>query len=238
VFVLCTLGYYLLTADSTRGFDQIVTTSDKTFKVLNDGTKIWLNKESTVSFNKAFGVDKREIILVGEAYFDVAKNARIPLIITAGNIAIEVKGTAFNVNAYQQNPIIEVAMVRGEIAVADKDDRNKKVKLVANQILTFSKSTLKGTDHFQLLSVAPTTILKETKWRVDTLVFRKEKLKDLAIKLEKKYDLTIQIQSEQLKEKRFSGVFTTETVQQALEALKLSYPLTYTISNRLVIIND
>ena len=56
--------------------------------------------------------------------------------------------------------------------------------------------------------------------------------------MEKKYDMKIEVQSEQLREKRFSGTFTNETIQQALEALKLSYPLTYTISNRLVVIKD
>lgn len=98
-------------------------------------------------------------------------------------------------------------------------------------LLGFGIAKVKGNTNIQ-------ESLKEIKQTDDTLIFRKEKLKDLAIRMEKKYQLKIEIQSEQLKEKRFSGTFSTETIQQALEALKLSYPLTYTISNGLVTIKD
>ncbi|UKT63049.1 FecR domain-containing protein [Pedobacter mucosus] len=63
-------------------------------------------------------------------------------------------------------------------------------------------------------------------------------ISNLASKLEKKYDVKIEIRSEALKEKRFSGTFTNETIHQALEALKLSYPLTYTVNQRLITIKD
>lgn len=99
---------------------------------------------------------------------------------------------------------------------------------------------MQGVDQndFRVLSLNSSVLLKETRWTADTLVFHKEKLKELVIRMEKKYDLKIEIQAKQLKEKRFSGTFTNETIQQALEALKLSYPLTYTISGRLVVINE
>mgnify|MGYP003574962163 CR=1 FL=1 len=225
---------YLLKQTQT---DTLAATNEKVFKVLDDGTRIWLNKKSTISYNQDFGKESREITLDGEAYFDVAKNTAIPLIIHASGIDIEVKGTAFNVNAYQENDGVAVALVRGAIAVTDRKNTKNNVLLKPNDKLVFlTKSTVESA--FNVTSLLPELILKEASWTADTLVFNKEKLVDLALKLEKKYDLKIEIRSEKLKEKRFSGTFTNETIHQALEALKLSYPLTYTITNRLVTIKD
>jgi len=233
------LGYQFLYRSSNSEFIKIVATDQKSFKVLADGTKIWLNKKSILSYNKDYGKHTREIFLEGEAYFDVTKNKTVPLIIHASNIDIEVKGTAFNVNAYKENKEIQVALVRGLIEVTDKLDNSHKVLLKPNEKLIFSTTNSgKHQNDFTVLSLASRVLLSDTKWIADTLVFRKEKLKDLVLRMEKKYDLKIEVQSEQLKEKRFSGTFTNETIHQALTALKLSYPLTYTINNRLVVIKD
>lgn len=233
------LGYHLLNRNTDTNLITIVATGQKSFKILDDGTKIWLNKKSTIRYNEDFGGNKREIFLDGEAYFDVIKNKAIPLIIHARNVDIEVKGTAFNVNAYKGNDKIQVALVRGLIQVTNKLDSRHKVLLQPNEKLIVSAtSTAQKHNGFVVLSLAPKVLLSDTKWIADTLVFRKEKLKDLTLRMEKKYDLKIEIRSEQLKEKRFSGAFINETIHQALEALKLSYPLTYTINNRLVVIKD
>lgn len=228
------LGYKLWF--NPEHFDTIVTSNEKTFKLLDDGTKIWLNKNSKLSYNTTFGKKKREIILTGEAYFDVAKNKAIPLYIQAGNVEIAVKGTAFNVNAYQGKNDIKVALVRGLIQVTDRLDRKRTVLLHPNEKFTLNHNQKQVS--FLASPIALAALLKETSWRADTLTFNKEKLVDLAIQMEKKFDVKIVIESEKLKEKRFSGTFVNENIQQALEALKLSYPLTYTINNRLVVIKD
>jgi len=238
ILVLSVLGYYLFNHNINHQLDKVVATDEKVFKMLADGTKIWLNKESTLSYNQAFGESKRELTLVGEAYFDVAKNKNIPLIIHAGSVDIEVKGTAFNVNAYPQQHQIQVALLRGAVEVVDRLGNHGKVLLHPNQKLIFNNSSNLAQRTFQLIAVEPSVLLKEIRWTADTLIFSKEKLKDLAMRLEKKYDLKIEIKNEALQEKRFSGMFTTESIQQALEALKLSYPLTYTINNRVVVIRD
>lgn len=234
VFGFGIAGYYFFNQKQTA---TLAATNEKVFKVLDDGTRIWLNKKSNLSYNEDFGKKSREIALDGEAYFDVAKNTSVPLIIHAGGIDIEVKGTAFNVNAYKENDGVAVALVRGAIAVTDRKNTKNSVLLRPNDKLFFlNTSTVESA--FKIASLKPELILKEASWTADTLIFNKEKLVDLALKLEKKYDLKIEIRSEKLKERRFSGAFTTETIHQVLEALKLSYPLTYTVTNRLVIIKD
>jgi len=236
IFGIGLIGYYFANRSQTT---LLATTDHKIFKVLEDGTRIWLNKQSSITYNEDFGKQQREITLTGEAYFDVVKIAAVPLIVHAGRVNIEVKGTAFNVNAYQNNDGIEVALVRGSIAVTDSQNSKNSVLLRPNDKLVFSsQSALQNQNSFKVMVLQPELLLKETSWLADTLVFHKEKLIDLAPKLAKKYDVSIEIRSEKLKETRFSGTFTNETIDQALAALKLSYPLTYTINKQLVIIKD
>ncbi len=232
-------GNYLLKRNADQDFITLTADQEQAFKLLDDGTKIWLNKRSALRYNPAFGQQQREIFLEGEAYFEVAKNKAVPLYIHAGNIDIEVKGTAFNVNAYKERPNIQVALVRGSIEVSDRLGEYQKIQMKPNEkLIVVTSNNKSNASAFTVMPMASATLLKETKWISDTLSFNKEKLKDLVLRMEKKYDLSIIIKSEQLKEKRFSGTFINETIQQALAALKLSYPLTYTINNKLVVIKD
>lgn len=234
------VSYYFSKSADTK---LLAATDQMIFKVLEDGTRVWLNKQSSIVYNPEFGKRQREITLKGEAYFDVVKNSAVPLVIHAGEptngIDIEVKGTAFNVNAYQENEGIEVALLRGSIAVTDRKNAKNSVLLKPNDKLVFANSSIsQHQSAFNIVTLKPELILREASWAADTLVFHKERLVDLAPKLAKKYDLKIEIQSEKLKEKRFSGSFINETIYQALEALKLSYPLTYTVDKQLVIIKE
>lgn len=232
------LSYYWFNR-SNKNFEALAATNQKVFKVLADGTRVWLNKQTTITYNHDFGKRQREIFLDGEAYFDVVKNSEVPLFIHAGDIDIEVKGTAFNVNAYHGTHQVQVALVRGAIAVTDRQNAGHSVLLKPNEKLVFIPKTITQSEsNFQVMAIKPNLLNREISWTTDTITFIKEKLKDLALRLEKKYDVKIDIKSEVLKEKRFSGTFTNQTLQQALDALKLSYPFTYTINNRWVTIKD
>jgi ferric-dicitrate binding protein FerR (iron transport regulator) len=232
------LSYHWLNR-SDKDFEAIAATDQKVFKVLADGTRIWLNKQTTITYNPDFGKHQREIFLNGEAYFDVVKNSAVPLFIHAGDIDIEVKGTAFNVNADQATHQVQVALVRGAIAVTDRKNTAHSVLLKPNEKLVFNpKTIIQSESNFKVTAIKPNVLNREISWTTDTVIFNKERLGDLALRLEKKYDVKIDIKSEVLKEKRFSGTFTNQTIQQALDALKLSYPFTYSINNRLVVIKD
>ncbi|RZJ87109.1 MAG: hypothetical protein EOO20_16835, partial [Chryseobacterium sp.] len=181
------LGYYhFLGKQSVLEFNRLTTSDGKTFKLLDDGTRVWLNKYSTLTYNKAFGKYARDITIDGEAYFDVVKNKKIPLIVHAGNIDIEVKGTAFNVKKERNSQDIEVALVRGLIQVRDRQNENNVLLLHPNQKVVYNAAQQDQKNRFGLKVLNASLLLNETSWTADTLVFRKEKLKDLAIKMQKK----------------------------------------------------
>jgi transmembrane sensor len=217
-------------------FTTLTTADGKIFKTMDDGTKVWLRQGSELTYNDDFGKKKREMFLTGEAFFDVAKNTSIPLFIHAGSIDIEVKGTSFNVIADQKYPDIEVSLLRGLVEVTDRLNKAHKVLLNPMQKLIFSRNQSSNNNTFNIISISPNLQLQETKWTIDSLVFKKERLTDLAAQLERKYHVKIEIRNEELKNKRFSGVLRDELLPEAFDALKLSYPFTYTIKNSLVII--
>ncbi|TCC89933.1 DUF4974 domain-containing protein [Pedobacter hiemivivus] len=230
------LAYHYSHTVQTPKFTTLTAVDGKLFKTLDDGTQIWLKKGSFIRYNDDFGRTKRELFLSGEAFFDVAKNKQIPLFVHAGRINIEVKGTAFNVLADKEQPNIEVSLIRGLVAVSNNTDETQKVILKPREKLLISFNGSINKDLFSILPMDVNLQLQEVRWTQDSLIFKKEKLKNLVLRLEKKYDVKIEINNEQLKDKRFSGLFADEHLKEALEALKLSYPFSYTITNKTVVI--
>ena len=105
---------------------------------LPDGTLVVLNENSRISYNADFGETKREIVLQGEAYFDVAKNAGTPLIIHAGNVDIRVLGTTFNVKAYPQDKTVETSLLKGAVEVSSRQYPKQIVLLKPNEKIAIS----------------------------------------------------------------------------------------------------
>jgi len=98
-----------------------------------DGTSVVLNENSRISYNADFGKVKREIFLEGEAYFDVAKNPGVPLIIHAKNVDIKVLGTSFNVKAYPADKGVETSLIKGAVEVSSKIWPGQKILLRPNE---------------------------------------------------------------------------------------------------------
>jgi ferric-dicitrate binding protein FerR (iron transport regulator) len=86
--------------------------------ILPDGTTVWLNAGSSISYPTAFSGAERSVSITGEAYFDVAKNEKMPFRVKAGNTTIEVLGTAFNINAYKDEASINTTLLTGAVRVS------------------------------------------------------------------------------------------------------------------------
>lgn len=220
---------------TTALMDTIQSGRQKLYTTLDDGTQVTLNRNSSIIFNKEFGKEKRHIILNGEAFFDVAHNASKPFIVDAGNVNVTVKGTAFNINAYKDRKDLEVALIRGLVEVSNKYNKENKMLLRPEQVVRIP--IIKTTQiQFQVDTIPkPERLLASL---TDTLVFKKQRLEDLAKQLEKKYQVLIQIKSDGLKNKRFSGMFARETITEALDALNTSFPFSYKIEGTKVVIEN
>jgi transmembrane sensor len=230
----------------------------KTELTLPDGSHVWLNAGSKLRYNAAFGIKNRFIHLEGEAFFKVAKNKAIPFIVKTTDIDIKAVGTSFNVKAYNDEGTIETTLVEGKIVINRTGKVSKsfgELYLEPNQKATFikEKTSINVTDVKKFKEELPPKIKLETgkvyivpkvdtepaiAWKDNRMIIRGEEMESLIIKLERKYNVSIQMESEYLKAYRFSGTLGDETLQQVLNVIKLSAPIDYSIDGKLVTIKE
>ena len=121
--------------------EVIIPFGEKSKLLLEDGTTVWLNAGSRFAFPSKFNRKKREVILDGEAYFEVAKNVNHPFIVSTGAISIEVLGTKFNVSAYSSDNLNETVLLEGRVNIWDNGQFFKdKVTMFPNQKATYNKT--------------------------------------------------------------------------------------------------
>lgn len=90
--------------------------------ILSDGTKIWLNSESSLRYPTFFQGEKREIEITGEAYLEVAHDAKHPFIVQKENTKVTVLGTRFNISTYEEEPLLKVTLLEGKVSVAQREE--------------------------------------------------------------------------------------------------------------------
>ncbi|HEX5669156.1 MAG TPA: FecR domain-containing protein [Chitinophagaceae bacterium] len=205
---------------------------------LPDGSTVWLNAGSKLIYSPDFGQKNREVELIGEAFFDVAKLPGIPFIISTTNVKIKVLGTAFNVKAYEGDKVTETSLVRGRIEVTLKNRPEKTIVLSPfEKLVVDNESQAKKVDTvnrnrsiYTVIPIVPRptdSTIVETSWIQDELIFREERFEDLARMMEIRYKVSIIIRDPKLKALKFSGSWKDETIEKALEALQFTVPFTY-----------
>ena len=222
----------------------------KTQIVLPDSTRVWINSDSKVSYGKDFGKENREVTLTGEAYFDVTRNADKPFIIHTQAMDIRVLGTEFNVKSYPDDETTETSLIRGKIEVTLRDKRAEKIILRPNEKLVISNSSgntatarpstpkvetpIINLGHLNYFSQDSSVI--ETTWIRNRLVFEDESFATLAKKMERWYAVKIVFADDEVAQLRFTGNFNSETVTEALNAMKITANFTFSIHNETITI--
>ena len=216
----------------TQTLNQVATQAgSKTRVELPDGTQVWLNANSQINYSAAaFGLENRQVTLTGEAYFDVAKNEKIPFVIQTGEVTIKVLGTAFTVRAYPREHTVETALIRGSVSVTTRQDPERPILLKPAEklIVPVSAPVEPGATHpsapaspYSIVRLKKDTTI-ETVWTRNKLEFDNETFEELAPRLENWYHITIHFSDGAVRKRRFSGVIEKETITQTLDAMRLS----------------
>jgi transmembrane sensor len=217
----------------------------RSYLILPDGTKVWLNSESKLTYEGNFNDTIREVSLEGEAFFDVVTDKKRPFVVHTSDINIRVLGTAFNVKSYPKESIIEATLIHGLIEVTKvKEPTSPKVILRPHQKLVFSRDTVHQGDkltaeaksipvHTPFATIAlprnkPDSALVETSWVYDKLIFDGESFREIARKMERWYNVTINFQSEEVASALIHVEFKDENLEEALRALQVIEPFHYT----------
>jgi transmembrane sensor len=195
---------------------------------LGDGTKVWLNHGSILKYPYRFEGKSRKVFLTGEAFFEVAHNAKVPFIVGTNRLAVKATGTAFNVSAYPDDDVVETTLVEGKVILYERK-RNSEIKvLTPGECLKFDVQK-------NCYNLETKNTEKYTAWKDGLLVFKNDHVEDIAKKLTRWFNIDVVITNQKIKEYPFTATFTVETLPQVLELLSLATPVSYqlTSSNKL-----
>ena len=184
---------------------------------LPDGSLVTLAPQSQLRYPAKFSGTNREVYLEGEAFFEVSKNPHRPFRVHSGTWVTQVLGTKFNVSAVRGAGQTAVSLVEGKVEVFDKQEH---YLLTPGQQLRAEHAT--GHIYRQAFDAA-----KVTAWRTNKLVFRNEKLGDVASQIERLYGVKLVFADATTAEVRLWATFENEPLLAVLTALQLAGPLTY-----------
>lgn len=198
----------------------------KSLITLSDGSKIYLNSESEISYGSRFSDSIRRVSLKGEAFFEVAKESR-PFVVETQGTQIRVLGTSFNVNQ-KENGSLTVALVSGKVRI--NDPQGNQVHLEPNEMMVKDQGGNLHKTNFDPLEI--------TGWKDKILVFKKSAFSEVREKIEKWYGVEVRINGRINSNWSYSGIYRDETLENVLRGIFLTSGLSYDIENKTVTITN
>ena len=229
-------AWYVIYKRNVDSRETIIATAKGQKKnfTLPDGTTVWLNADSRLTFPQQFNSSTRVVTLVGEAYFEVKHNAKHPFIVHTDKIDIQDIGTVFDVKAYPHENKVETSLIKGAVQVSVLQGDKKVVMLQPQQKFVLIKSAINddAASHDSSFVNHITTdpelqVARETEWRKGILSFNNESFSDLATELERWYNVKVIFQNQAFKNYRFTGTLNGAGLDTVMEALMLSEHLNY-----------
>lgn len=190
---------------------------------LPDGSKVKLNAGSQLIAPEKFVGDTREVELVGEAYFEIEKDAESPFIVRSEGLDVEVLGTSFNIRAYPEEEDIQVAVNTGKVSVNGKG-QEQAMMLVPDEMVVYNKALGTATKG----SFNPKAVFS---WKDKILYFEKANFDEIATTLEKWYGVRFKMEKEIDTKKDFSGEFHNKSLELVLEGLSYIYDFEFEIKD-------
>ncbi|TCC87956.1 FecR family protein [Pedobacter frigiditerrae] len=189
---------------------------------LPDGTQVWLNSSSSLSFPTAFYGNERKVMLTGEAYFEVAKNKNMPFKVdVAGKQEVEVLGTHFNISAFPEDSNIMTTLLEGSVNV---NTSSSKVLIKPGEMVV---NNLKNK-----LAVVPADIEEVMAWKNDMFIFNNENITSIMKKISRWYDVEIDYQGN-MKGINFDGNYSrVKGLKSLLKNIELTDKVNFVIAER------
>ena len=200
----------------------------RTQMTLPDGTKVWLNAGSKISYTQGFCIVNRLVMLVGEGYFEVAHNEQLPFRVSSKDLQVSVLGTKFNFRDYPTDAEAIVSLAEGKVALDNLVHSDKEtIYLTPNQRAVMSKQTGK-------ITIEDYNVSNAIQWTNGNLIFDGEPLIDIIKDLERSYNVKITIAEKNLMTLRFYGDFVRQeqSLNEVLDALSATGKIHYKSEGR------
>lgn len=225
VFIVLLSSFHLLNeyvVETDIQLQQVIVPAGQRVNIiLADGTSVWLNAKSTLEYNTDFGKKKRIVNLDGEAYFQVAKNEKVPFLVNTEYNVVKVLGTSFNVSAYKGSKVFNTSLVEGSVEVYMSGSEKPLVQLSKNEYLNIANGTsVKG-------NVRSTDFLR---WREGLYCFDDMSFRQILDKLELYYDVDIVVETPKVLNYSCTGKFKEQDgIDHILRVIQKDHQFDYTI---------
>lgn len=223
LFILATTYLYIdrqsIHKSIAQEYQIIAEKGERASVILPDGTKVYLNSQSSLTYPASFALNHRTVHLIGEAYFEVTHNADNPFTVYTPDAKVKVLGTTFNLYAYPGNPVFEAALVEGRVEVTPLKMSGGPIILSPGQKVSYDIQTGKS-------KVTDTDLQVETAWKRGDLLFRSQPFAAILSQLESFYGTSIQVEGDHPAE-LFTGSFHEEDINQVLRNLQQHYKFTF-----------
>ena len=217
------------------GLNQmIIPYGKRSFIMLSEGTKVWLNSGSKLVFPPSFKGKTREVFLEGEALFDVAPNNEKPFYVKTERFKMKVYGTKFNVQVYQQDNDYSIVLIEGKVSLKVENNLpEKEIFLEPNQKATISKDK----DSFEITNVENTEFY--TAWVEGYLTFTNEEVTGLLKRVSRYYNVTIETNLPENAEKIYGKLDLKDDLERVLDGIAFISKTKYEKQgNKYVFINN
>jgi len=200
------------------GMERVVAENEPVEVMLEDGTEVIVNRNSSLRYSRKFFQEERKVFLSGEAWFDVARDTTMPFVIDAGAALVEVLGTSFNVNAYRDNPTVEISVESGLVAMSAKEDKKDLIVMKAGSGGSYNKNQRE-------LKLIPTSDPNSISWKTRELFFDASTLREVVVLVNRVYNSHIVILNEELASCPITVTFRDQTLEAILNVLELTLDL-------------
>jgi transmembrane sensor len=215
------LGFSWFYFTRMRDMQRVLAKDTQVEVVLEDGTKVVLNRDSRLRYGRTFDPGERKVYLSGEAWFDVVRDTARPFLIDAGEAMVRVLGTSFNVNAYRKNPTVEITVESGLVAMSSKKDEQDQIVMKAGSGGLYHKS-------LNTLKLIPTSDPNSISWKTRELFFQETSLREVADLLNRVYDVNIVIVNPELASCPLTVTFRDQSLEAILHVLEQTLDLQVT----------
>lgn len=227
--VLCVMAWWGYQSFYTTQMISVYAQANIRNISLPDGTRITLNRYSSITYPKKFK-EQREVLLNGEAYFEVQHDSRHPFVVNTSTIRVEDLGTRFNISAYRQSPIIRTALIEGSVNVIDNIHR-KNILLKPGETALYNKKSR------QLSQQTTKRISDDIAWRNGSFVFEHSSINEVAEQLSNSFNVTIKITDKTLSDYHINAKFChKEDLKTILDILQQAGYFNYQQTNNQILL--
>jgi transmembrane sensor len=217
-------------ADAAANHENINTLSTPkggTYQVvLSDGTKVWLNAASSISYPVAFTGKERSVTLTGEAYFEVAKNKDMPFYVSANNMQVRVLGTHFNIAAYSDDSEMTTTLLEGSVQVIKNN--------VRSMLKPGQKAVINNTSNN--IAVSDANIEEAMAWKNGYFIFDDDDINGIMKKVSRWYDVSISYRGSP-GDQKFGGTFyRSKSITELLQYLGKIGKVKFAVEGRRIIV--